>query len=768
MDFVQIEEHDGVRFSWNVWPSTRLEAARMAVPVAAMYSPLKNTEGLARVQYPPIRCKQETCKCVLNPYCRVDFLNKIWVCPFCLTRNHFPHHYADISPENLPAEIIPNFTTMEYVIDERSVGPPVFMFVIDTVNIVKELDSLKQSLVKSLNLLPQDALVGLITFGKNVHVHELSFEDCLKSFVFRGSKEVNAARVAQLLGLNVPQQGSQQEQLQAKAEAAGRFLMPVAEADFTFTAILEDLTPDEWPHKAKERPDRSTGVAMAVATGLLEATYAGRSARIMMFVGGPPTVGPGLVVSPNLEENIRSHHDLVKGKAPHYDKAIKYYTKLAESARNNGHIIDIFACSFDQVGLAEMRVCVEQTGGQMVLDDTFLGDVYLGSLESMFRREVVMADDQKTSTTGDLEMAFAGEIEVLTSREFKVAGAIGTAGSLERKSNSVSESTIGVGDTSAWVLGGLYPNSTVSFYFDIVNSSAQVLNDGRQAYLQIVTRYRHASGRTHMRVTTIAKTFADPKTDQGAGYIKAGFDQEAAAVVMARYAVYKAETEFANDVLRWLDRQLIRLVAKFAQYQPDKPESFRLSPEFSYYPMFMFHLRRSQFLQVFNASPDETAWYRLIVCRENTSNGVLMIQPSLMSYSLDGPAQPAPLDVSAVHPERILVLDTFFNMVVFHGDTINQWKQDGVHELPDYAYFAELLKAPEEDAQSRMKERFPRPKYVFCVQNGSQSRFIMAKLNPSITQNTVNADAGSRPPVFTDDVSLKVFMEHLRKLAVAK
>lgn len=42
--------------------------------------------------------------------------------------------------------------------------------------------------------------------------------------------------------------------------------------------------------------------------------------------------------------------------------------------------------------------------------------------------------------------------------------------------------------------------------------------------------------------------------------IAASFDQEASAILMARLAVYRAETEEGPDVLRWLDRQLIRLV----------------------------------------------------------------------------------------------------------------------------------------------------------------------------------------------------------------
>ena len=80
--------------------------------------------------------------------------------------------------------------------------------------------------------------------------------------------------------------------------------------------------------------------------------------------------------------------------------------------------------------------------------------------------------------------------------------------------------------------------------------------------------------------------------------IARGFDQEAAAVLMARIASHKTITEESFDILRWIDRMLIRLVAKFADYVKDDPASFRLSSYFSIYPQFMFHLRRSQFLQV--------------------------------------------------------------------------------------------------------------------------------------------------------------------------
>jgi len=181
----------------------------------------------------------------------------------------------------------------------------------------------------------------------------------------------------------------------------------------------------------------------------------------------------------------------------------------------------------------------------------------------------------------------------------------------------------------------------------------------------------------------------------------------------------------------------------------------------------MFHLRRSQFLQVFNSSPDETAFYRAILLRENVTNSLICIQPTLTAYSLEAPEEPVILDVSSCAPTRILVLDTFFHIVIWYGDTIAKWQADGIHLRPEYDYFAALLAKPKQDAQALMDTRFPYPRFIECVEKGSQSRFLMAKLNPSITQSSEGyGPGGGEPLVFTEDVSMKVFMQHLRRLAV--
>lgn len=78
--------------------------------------------------------------------------------------------------------------------------PPIFLLVVDTCMDDEELGSLKDSLQMSLSLLPPNALIGLITFGRMVQVHELGCEGCSKSYVFRGTKDLQPKQVQDMLG----------------------------------------------------------------------------------------------------------------------------------------------------------------------------------------------------------------------------------------------------------------------------------------------------------------------------------------------------------------------------------------------------------------------------------------------------------------------------------------------------------------------------------------------------------------------------------------
>jgi protein transport protein SEC23 len=126
---------------------------------------------------------------------------------------------------------------------------------------------------------------------------------------------------------------------------------------FTLLQVLEELQKDPFPCPADCRPARCTGTALSIATGLLGACVPGTGARILTFVGGPATEGSGAIVAKELAEPVRSHKDLDKDAAPHYNKAVKFYEGLAKQLVTQGHVLDLFACALDQVrwgGVAEM------------------------------------------------------------------------------------------------------------------------------------------------------------------------------------------------------------------------------------------------------------------------------------------------------------------------------------------------------------------------------------------------------------------------------
>lgn len=164
------------------------------VPIAALYTPLKQRDDLPPVLYEPVTCKPP-CRAVLNPYwcvrsylslcnstnllyllnylddvlhSQIDIRGKLWICPFCLQRNAFPPHYKDISNTNLPAELLPKYTTIEYTLSRPAPVPPIFVFVIDTCMDPEDMKALRDAIVVSLSLLPPYALVGLVTFGTMV------------------------------------------------------------------------------------------------------------------------------------------------------------------------------------------------------------------------------------------------------------------------------------------------------------------------------------------------------------------------------------------------------------------------------------------------------------------------------------------------------------------------------------------------------------------------------------------------------------------------
>lgn len=338
-------------------------------------------------------------------------------------------------------------TTIEYLLPapptpqgqvQEDTPAPVFLFVLDcSLNNIEdeaEFAQAKESLQQILQLMPSNSLVGLISMGALVNVHELGFSELPKSFAFRGTKSVSAQQVGMQLGLPPLKMGSGVDKthnaqclnpLTAQA-VRQRFLLPISECEFTLNSIVDELSRDRWPSQASDkRSGRCTGAALSVAVGLLENLSAGRpessvtGGRVILLSSGPCTLGPGTIVSLEKSEVLRSHQDLQKERANtrHSKPAIAFYASLAARLVSAGYACDIFANSLDQIGSFEMRVLTDRTGGVLVMSDAFSHNVFRDSFAKLFSK----TDEQ----SGFLSMGFNAKLNVLCSSEVKVSGAIG-------------------------------------------------------------------------------------------------------------------------------------------------------------------------------------------------------------------------------------------------------------------------------------------------------------------------------------------------------
>jgi protein transport protein SEC23 len=43
---------------------------RAVVPMGCLYTPKKDLENIAKLEYDPVKCK---CGAILNPYCNIDY-----------------------------------------------------------------------------------------------------------------------------------------------------------------------------------------------------------------------------------------------------------------------------------------------------------------------------------------------------------------------------------------------------------------------------------------------------------------------------------------------------------------------------------------------------------------------------------------------------------------------------------------------------------------------------------------------------------------------
>ncbi|EPY27777.1 protein transport protein SEC23 [Strigomonas culicis] len=708
----------------------------MVIPLGCMYTPL--AAPCVELHHEPVACR--ACGGIYNPYTVADTRLQTATCPFCAQRGGQHPHMAAYG-QQLPPELCAGNETIEYVTPAPQRQPPTFVFVVDTcIDTESEIDGLKEFLLLAMQKLPEYANVAFVTFGATVQLHEITGATAYaRAFVLRG-----ANTTAEELLKMVPQ--------------LKLCVAPWAACRDHMAAIVHNLVRDLWPVPKGHRPLRCTGAALSAAASLLQNVSPNTGSCILTFLSGVCTTGPGIVVDTDREKMIRSHADIRDGTsaASNWSASNAFFDKLMQRIVHQGHSLSVFTASLDQMGVAEMKSCIQASGGVVLSSESWLHEPFRISLEQFFARR----------EDGALQMALNATMDVITSPTWKVLGVIGQCVGTGKKSTSVADYEIGLGGTCQWTTCMLDRHSSFAVYFDTAPAPPS-LGPTQMRYVQIITRYE-IGAETRTRVSTLTVEQRDGLAPAQMG---AAFDQEAAAVLLARQAVHKTDSTPLFDVLRWLDRTVVRLVSRFGSYTPNVPTSLQLPECFVYFPAFMYHLRRSGYLHVFNYSPDESTILRLQLLKSSVPDSIIQIQPTLYSYSLDAAPVPVPLDSTAVKPDNVLLLDTFFEVLIHYGATIAEWKRAGYAEQEDYAYFREFLEVPLQDAQALAASRYPTPRLIDVCQNDPDSRILYNRINPSKSYADADAQAyGSHEGelVYTDDASLQVFMGHLKKLAVAQ
>ena len=115
-----------------------------------------------------------------------------------------------------------------------------------------------------------------------------------------------------------------------------KFIQPASTCYDRIVKIIGKLKPDSFQilsQKENSRKLRCSGNALQISS-LLASTFSQHGAKLVTFLGGACTFGPGAIITADKKKNFRSHADLEKyaDRLTEYQKAEKFYQSLIEPA----------------------------------------------------------------------------------------------------------------------------------------------------------------------------------------------------------------------------------------------------------------------------------------------------------------------------------------------------------------------------------------------------------------------------------------------------
>jgi protein transport protein SEC23 len=340
----------------------------------------------AQLEYIPITCQ---CEAVFNHYCPINFNTKTVRCCICGNTTTLPANYAQhIQPQKLPYEFMEANATLEFKTGAKPNGfRRSYIFVVDTNLEEKELAAIREELGGVVAGLPEHYNVGLITYGRNVKVYELSAR-INTNYCINGVKEYNVSSIMDLLGMLVKNDPNSQN-----SDITKRFIVPVSQYRSQIISRIRNLRADNHVY-VHERSHSCFGQALNISVCMAEVSPI--PSRIVYLVGNPCTVGPGMTIGTNFKEQMRSPQELSNGQNIKYFATAKnYYDSFTKRVVARSIVLDIFIFTLNETGFSEMSDLFITSGGFVVMHEEFRERIFK---ESFHKVGVRLGRYSKTST----------------------------------------------------------------------------------------------------------------------------------------------------------------------------------------------------------------------------------------------------------------------------------------------------------------------------------------------------------------------------------
>lgn len=499
-------------------------------------------------------------------------------------------------------------------------------------------------------------------------------------------------------------------------------------------------------------------------------------------------------------EHMRSHNDIAKLQAPYFVSALKYYHTLAlmacgltpsaassiaynVSSKATAYPVapnaprwsfELFFGSLDQAGVYEMKPLVTETNGTIHLTSSFANR----NFEDALMKSIGASTKYKC------------ELTVLTSGNSKVSKLVGNGHSLPSSYQSDKlnwahhekiADTMGEFDsatkkrnfTNRWSFNALKELDTMALFFEPTTASSSTMLSAQgvtEVFIQFRLKYWDLKS-WKIRVTTVRKptTLASliphqTKTSKGYQLVNSkskivmekewtdSFDPYAWTVLFTRLMLDKIDSSlgfenFAN-ITNDIHGSVVKLLYSVGGLLANAGETLvnpylslqtqeLLHKKFKMIPQLIFSLSRNPCLiNIFNSSPDETAFHYLVFMRSSCIQSSIMIDPVLY-FETGDTFEKVPLKIETLtqNGSGFYVLDCGFNVIIYNHIADDHHKLLKLHlsQNEDLVYNrSSTIAGPLQFLQTDVfkQGRSFTPSIIVTQTDHSQARFFTARLSP--------------------------------------